>query len=147
MRRISRKGLRAIAITVIATLAVGAAAQAAGHVPILAGPWSSGQKGYGKIKPRTIYNGGDPTGLVKHITWSSWGGKRAMGTGTSWWVGPHQSVNQGHFERGAKIVLFHLSRCHGRRAYDAIEWFFPRHGQHFDPRSYINSCTGKYHIH
>jgi hypothetical protein len=45
------------------------------------------------------------------------------------------------------VVLFHLGRCHGARAYDVIEWYFPRHGQRFDGQSYIDSCTGTYYTH
>ena len=111
---------------------------------MLAGPWSTGQQGYGHVKPCTIFNGGDPTGLVKNIHWTSWGGKRAVGTGKGFWVGPKQFVAQGHFEKGARIVLFQLGRCHGRPAYNAIEWYFPRHGQKFQPGDYINACTGMY---
>lgn len=113
--------------------------------PILAGPWSSGQKGYGHAKPRTIFNGGDPTGLVRQINWSSWGGRRAVGWGTGFWVRPRRIAAQGQFEKGAEIVLFHLGRCHARRAYDAIEWFWPRHRQHFRLHTYINPCNGTYH--
>ena len=145
MRRGVHRGLRTGAVAVVVALAVGVGAQAARRVPVLAGPWAGGQEGYGHVKPRTIFNGGDPTGLVKNITWTSWGGRRAIGNGTSLWVGPHQIVAQGHFEKGARIVLFHLGRCHGRPAYNAIEWYFPRHGQQFTPGDYINACTGTYY--
>jgi hypothetical protein len=116
----------------------------AAQVPILAGPWGMGQKGYGHARPRTIFNGGDPSGLVEHIEWKSWGGARAIGTGLAEYVGPHQSVADGT-EQSAKVVLFQLGRCHGRRAYDAIEWYFPQHGQRFNPHEYINACTGAYY--
>jgi hypothetical protein len=139
---------RTAATATIAAVALGiaAATAAASAVPILAGPWSTGQKGYGHAKPRTIFNGGDPTGLVKTIRWTSWGGHRATGTGTAEWVGPHQSVAQGQFEKGAKVVLFQLGSCHGRSAYNAIEWYFPSHGQKFSSGTYINACTGTYYL-
>jgi hypothetical protein len=139
---------RTAATATIAAVALGiaAATAAASAVPILAGPWSTGQKGYGHAKPRTIFNGGDPTGLVKAIRWTSWGGHRATGTGTAEWVGPHQSVAQGQFEKGAKVVLFQLGSCHGRSAYNAIEWYFPSHGQKFSSGTYINACTGTYYL-
>ena len=38
-----------------------------------------------------------------------------------------------------------LGTCHGRRAYHAIEWYFPRHDQHFSAGTYINACTGSYY--
>lgn len=47
--------------------------------------------------------------------------------------------------QSAVIVLFHLGSCKGHRAYDAIEWYFPEHGQHYRPNSYIAPCTGQYH--
>jgi hypothetical protein len=28
--------------------------------------------------------------------------------------------------------------------YRAVEWFFPSHGQRFNPRRYENICTGTY---
>jgi hypothetical protein len=114
------------------------------QVPILAGPWGTYQKGYGHTKPTTIFNGGDPTGLVQRIRWKTWGGTQAIGAGRAEWVGPHQDVAEGT-QQPARIVLFQLGSCRGRRAYDAIEWYFPQHGQHFNPHQYINACTGAYY--
>lgn len=143
--RVRHKTAAAATIAAVA-LGIAAATAAASAMPILAGPWSIGQKGYGHAKPRTIFNGGDPTGLVKMIHWTSWGGHRAIGTGTAEWVGPHQSVAQGQFEKGAKVVLFQLGSSHGRSAYNAIEWYFPSHGQKFSSGTYINACTGTYYL-
>jgi hypothetical protein len=112
--------------------------------PILAGPWASYQRGYGHARPSTVDNGGDPTGVVTHIHWKSWGRSQAIGTGISDYVGPNQSVATGT-EETARIVAFHLGTCHGRRAYDAIEWYFPQHGDHFMPGDYIDPCTGTYY--
>lgn len=138
---------RATVVAVMAALVLGsgATAWAAGQAPILAGPWGMGQQGYGHVKPHTIFNGGDPTGLVKKIHWSSWGGRRATGTGTALWVGRNQPVAAGKFEN-ARVVLFQLGVCHGRAAYNAIEWFFPQHGQKFSAGTYINACTGTYYM-
>ena len=147
MRTRIRHKTAATATIAAVALGIAAATAAANTVPILAGPWSPGQKGYGHVKPSTIFNGGDPTGLVKAIHWTSWGGRRATGTGTAEWVGPHQIVAQGQFQKGAKVVLFQLGSCHGRAAYNAIEWFFPAHGQKFSPGTYINACTGTYYLH
>ncbi len=120
------------------------ASAVAGVQPILAGPYAPHQKGYGHVRPVTIYNGGDPTGLIEHIHWQSWGGTQAVGTGIAEYVSPTQSVAEGTQE-SARVVAFQLGRCHGRRAYDAIEWYFPAHGQRFNPRQYIDGCTGKYY--
>ncbi len=38
-------------------------------------------EGWGTSKPPKIFNGGDPSGLVSHIRWASWGGATAIGYG------------------------------------------------------------------
>jgi hypothetical protein len=124
--------------------AVLAASAGAASLPILAGPWGPYQEGYGHTKPGRIFNGGDPTGLVTHIRWITWGQSRAIGTGIAEWVGPHQDVAEGT-QQPARIVLFQLGHCHGRPAYNAIEWYFPNHQQHFNPHQYIDACTGTYY--
>jgi hypothetical protein len=132
--------LAALAVAVPA----GADALADSTQPILAGPWSPNQEGYGQVEPSTVSNGGDPTGIVQHIHWHSWGGTRAEGTGIGWYVGPRQITADGKRET-AHIVVFQLGYCHGRRAYEAIEWYFPRHGGHFRPNQYIKACMAGYH--
>ena len=113
-------------------------------LPALGRVWGpGGQKGYGKVRPSTVYNGGDPTGLVEHITWSSWGSPKATGTGLSYYVPPNGFVSQSTLQR-ATIVAFDLGTCAGHPAYLAVEWYFPQHGQKFNPHTYINDCTGKY---
>ena len=95
------------------------------------------------MRPARIFNGGDPTGLVSHITWTSWGGARASGTGMSDYVGPSQSVATGT-EEPVTVIAFNRGTCHGKLMYRAVEWYFPQHGGKFDPRNYINICTGQY---
>lgn len=117
-------------------------------VPVLAGPPAGSraaldEEGYGHAKPSVIYNGGDPEGRIRRIHWSSWGGAQAVGTGISEYVASSQTGVEGRSE-SARVVLFHLGYCRGRRAYDAVERYFPEHGQQFRPRAYIDSCTGQY---
>ena len=69
-------------------------------VPELGRVWAPGQEGYGEARPTSISNGGDPTGVVGDIRWTSWGGARATGTGTSTYVSAGQSV------AGASVVLW-----------------------------------------
>lgn len=38
-------------------------------------------KGFGRYKPRKIYNGGDASGYVKKIHWQGWGHATAKGHG------------------------------------------------------------------
>jgi hypothetical protein len=118
---------------------------AAAGVPTLgqlAGAFADGE-GFGQVKPSKIFNGGDPTGLVTDVVWSSWGGARATGTGTADYVGPNQTVAQGT-EESATVVAFDLGTCDGKLMYQAVEWYFPQHGQSFNRGSYENICAGGY---
>lgn len=99
--------------------------------------------GFGQVKPARIFNGGDPTGLLTHITWKSWGGADAVGTGKSDYVGPGQSVASGSEQR-ATVEAFKLGKCHGKLMYKAVEWYFPQHGQAFSSSHYENICAGTY---
>jgi len=79
-----RIGGRAAAVGLALVFAYSAAAMAATarSTPILAGPWVPRiQQGYGQVRPTRIFNGGDPTGLLYGIHWTSWGGSEAIGTG------------------------------------------------------------------
>jgi hypothetical protein len=109
----------------------------------VAGIFSHGSKGFGTVKPGTVFNGGDPSGLVEHITWTTWGGPRASGSGKADWVGTGQDVAEGKFE-AVTIVAFDLGTCHGKRMYQAVEWYFPQHGQAFNAHHYENICAGSY---
>jgi hypothetical protein len=107
-----------------------------------AGVFAHGQ-GFGQVRPSEIFNGGDPTGLVTHVVWKSWGGARAVATGTSDYVGPNETVAGGR-EESATVVAFKLGICNGRLMYRAVEWYFPQHKQAFDPHRYEDICTGTY---
>jgi hypothetical protein len=124
------------------TGATGASTAAVPTLGRAAGDFAHGA-GFGTVKPARIFNGGDPTGLVTHISWKSWGGGRAVGTGTSVWVGPRQSVAQGR-PAAVTVEAFRLGMCHGKLAYRAVEWYFPEHGQSFNPHRYENICSGSY---
>jgi hypothetical protein len=99
--------------------------------------------GFGQVKPARIFNGGDPTGLVTHVVWTSWGGPRAVAIGVSDYVGPGQSVATGT-EEAVNVVAFDRGTCDGKLMYRALEWYFPQHGQAFDAGRYENICTGRY---
>ncbi len=107
-----------------------------------AGVFAHGQ-GFGQAEPAEIFNGGDPTGLVTKLTWSSWGGAQAVGSGMSDYVGPGQSVATGK-QKPVTVVAFKLGTCHGTRMYKAVEWYFPKEGQAFNPGQYENICSGRY---
>lgn len=109
----------------------------------LAGTFSHGV-GFGQVKPKEVFNGGDPTGLVTSITWHSWGGAQAVGTGRSDYVGPNQIVAAGTVEP-VRIVAFDLGTCNGRYMYAAVEWYFPQHRQAFDASQFEDVCIGAYY--
>ena len=108
----------------------------------LAGDFAHGT-GFGQVKPAKIFNGGDPTGLVTRVVWTSWGGPRAVATGISDYVGLGQSVATGT-EESVTVVAFDRGTCDGKPMYRAVEWYFPQHGQAFNAGQYENICTGRY---
>jgi hypothetical protein len=73
--------------------------------------------GWGKPHPSEIFNGGDPSGLVTHIQWSSWGGATASGHGLNAIFKP----NGGYYGKLVTIELhaYDKGRCtaHGPIAY------------------------------
>jgi hypothetical protein len=87
-----------------------------------------GTKGFGQVKPREIFYGGDPTGLVCDIHWHSWGGRVARGTGVGWYISANQSVAQGHAAI-ATVIASNLGTWNGRPAYNRLTWSFPNHGR------------------
>jgi len=117
-----------LVICVVAATVAAAASAGRPPTPILTGAGGlPSSEGFGKSKPSTIYLGGDPTGLVCHIRWVSWGGQFAIGTGTGWYEGPHQVVAAGH-QAPAVVVLYRLGTWHGHRAYTKFNWYFPQNG-------------------
>jgi hypothetical protein len=110
--------------------------------PTLGLAWPVTSRGYGEVQPAVIDNGGDPTGLVTKITWESWGGPIAIGHGTTTWVPPQAAVGQGRQER-ATVVAYRLGVCGGHPAYQAVQHYFPGHGETFDASAEtFNACTG-----
>ena len=60
-------------------------------------------RGFGQVKPSEVVLGGDPTGDIPEIAWSSWGGPEASGTGTSFYVARRgASERSGRSVKGAK---------------------------------------------
>jgi len=151
MRRRTPMGL----VAVVATLAIWIAAPpqdvaaSGGARPeptlgLMTGLFTHGAVGFGQVRPKEVYNGGDPTGLVTSITWHGWGQGQAIGTGRAEWVGPNQSVATGTFEP-TRIVAFDLGTCNGHYMYAAVEWYFPQHKQVFDPNQFEDVCIGGYY--
>ena len=122
-------------------------AQTQGSEPVLGrltGLYATAGQGFGKVRPAEVSNGGDPTGTVSGITWSSWGGNQATGTGMSDYVAPNQTTASGT-EEAATIVAFDRGICGGQDMYQAVEWYFPSQGQAFNPDKFEDVCTGQYY--
>jgi hypothetical protein len=94
----------------------------------VAGAFGANGVGFGAVRPTEISLGGDPTGILTGISWQSWGGAQATGTGTSTYVAPGQSVAQGTQE-SATVVASGLGTCKGAPAYQQVVWYFPQNGQ------------------
>jgi len=103
----------------------------------IGGPY---ERGYGEVRPSRVDNGGDGQSFVADVHWESWGGARATGTGVASYVAPHQFSYQGR-AAVATVVAFNLGNCHGILAYRDIEWYFPQHGETFDPKRAWDMCV------
>jgi hypothetical protein len=57
--------------------------------------------GWGTYKPREIFNGGDPSGMVTAITWTGWGSLTATGYGKSYIFKPAG----GYYANAVKVEL------------------------------------------
>lgn len=108
-------------------------------VPVL-GQSRASTQGYGSVRPSSLSNGGDPTGIVTNLSWQSWGGSQAVGTGMGYYDPPNVPVDQATKEE-ATVVAFNLGTCSGVYMYQAIEWYFPESGGSFNPASYLDVCS------
>lgn len=79
-----------------------------------------GGAGWGSSKPKRLYNGGVPNGLIEKIKWRRWGKSSARGNGITYAYKPEG----GYYAKPVKIKLeaTRLGRCKGgkRRAYTRL---------------------------
>jgi len=129
--------------TTTSSAAGGQGGQEANPTLGVAGAFGPNGMGFGTVRPAEISFGGDPTGVLTGVTWQSWGGAQATGTGTSTYVAPGQTVAQGTQET-ATVVASGLGTCKGAPAYQQVVWYFPQHGQTAADNggSPIQACTG-----
>lgn len=76
--------------------------------------------GWGSAHPRSIFNGGDPSGKAWHLTWRSWGAASAYARGLTWIEPP----GGGYHGKGAiELRASRIGRCtrHGPRAYTYLQ--------------------------
>jgi hypothetical protein len=71
-------------------------------------------KGFGTPHPKTIFNGGVPSGLVEDISWKQWGDAVAFGRG----LGHQYKPRGGYYKRPVKVRLRaeKLGTCPGHKA-------------------------------
>ncbi|HEY1830511.1 MAG TPA: hypothetical protein VGG38_09725 [Acidimicrobiales bacterium] len=117
----------AVTFALALSLSVVTAAAANGSTPkvpvlgshqVYPGP---GSVGWGTYKPATIFNGGDPSSDVTHITWTGWGSSTADGHGKSYIFKP----NGGYYPGSVTIELraANLGHCtaDGPLAYEHLD--------------------------
>ena len=104
-------------------------------------------KGFGTSEPTTIFLGGDPTGLVTSITWSSWGGATATGIGLA--VNAAHSTIASVPREKATVVASDPRTCNGVLMYNQLVWYFPQEGETFakavtafGSQAFISECSG-----
>ncbi len=77
--------------------------------------------GWGTYKPKEIFNGGDPSGLIDEITWIGWGKPESVGYGKTFIPKP----NGGYYPRDvtAELRASDLGHCTagGPLAYETLE--------------------------
>lgn len=91
-------------------------------------------EGFGNVKPARIFNGGDPTGLFRDITWDSWGEHIAYGHGTANYEPPNASVAES-YAQPADFAAYDLTTCGEKPTYRHLAVWFPTHNEHFDPQT------------
>jgi hypothetical protein len=131
-------------VALLVLLAAGLpAALASGTTPVLGSKHAfPNGKGFGTVKPHTVFLGGDPTGRVTSITWHGWGATRSTGLGTGWC--PGVSVAAGHPCK-ASLHAYSLGSCSGRRAYRKLAFYFKLHrSSRWTLGSRWNVCSGKF---
>jgi hypothetical protein len=79
-------------------------------------------KGFGKVKPRIVFNGGVPSGLVRKVKWSRWGEPVALGHGR----GSQYKPDGGYYKKpvGVRFRAQKLGKCRGsrRQAYTQLRF-------------------------
>jgi len=104
------------------------AASAASSTPTLGSHLGGATKGFGQIKPKTVFLGGDPTGLVTKLTWKSWSASVAVGTGTGSYPPPGKPVAEA-VKVPVTLKASSLGTCKGHKAYERLSFTFHYKGK------------------
>jgi hypothetical protein len=127
----SISGMRSLVVGVVAACALGgasAAAVAVSSTPTLGTHLGGATKGFGLVKPKTVFLGGDPTGLVTKLTWNSWGSPVTVGTGTGYYPPPGNPVVAAVKVR-VTLDASKLGTCKGHKAYKRLSFTFHYKGK------------------
>lgn len=104
--------------TTLVALSSAVPAIASANVVLGAQAFAPNGKGWGTAEPAEIFNGGDPSGLITEVRWTSWGGATARGVGRNPIFKPHG----GYYRKAVAIRLkaSGLGRCAGQPAYTRL---------------------------
>jgi len=95
-------------------------------------------KGFGAVKPRTVFLGGDPTGLFKSLTWTGWGKSKSTGHGKGYYPPPGKPTADA-VQVPVVLVASSLGSCKGHLAYRRMAVSFEYKG-HMEPGSTLGIC-------
>lgn len=104
--------------TTLVALSSAVPAIASAKVVLGAQAFAPNGTGWGTAEPAKIFNGGDPSGLITEVRWTSWGGATARGVGRNPIFKPHG----GYYRKPVAIGLkaSGLGRCAGKPAYTRL---------------------------
>jgi hypothetical protein len=122
----ARRGCKGLLAVAVAALALSAAPAALANADVVLGAkaFAPNGSGWGTVEPAEIFNGGDPSGLISEVRWTSWGGATASGAGRNPIFKPHG----GYYRKPVAIELkaSGLGRCAGKSAYTRLSVREPR---------------------
>ncbi len=124
-----------MAVSVCVLGAGSAAALATSSTPTLGSHLGGPTKGFGRIRPKSVSLGGDPTGTVTKLRWSSWGKSVAVGSGSGFYVPPGEPT-AGAVKATVRLKASSLGICKGQRAYKRLSFRFSYKGKSHSGASY-----------
>jgi hypothetical protein len=124
-RGFGRRATASVLLALLALAMTSALASASAGVVLGGKAFAPNGEGWGIEHPSQIFNGGDPSGLITHVHWNSWGGPVAFG----WGRNPIFKPGGGYYRHPVAIKLRAnaIGRCEGRRAYTRLSVRVPSH--------------------
>src|SRR5579875_903100 len=117
---------RALLLVVTAAIFAAIPGAAVARTPVLGSHHLPGATGFGHQRPRTVYLGGDPSGIVCRIRWLTWGRSIAVGIGVA--ENPVPDVAHGYWTP-AVIIASDLRHS----SYRGLTWSLPTRSTHSAP--------------